>query len=325
MLVITGGAGFIGSALVWRLNKEGREDIIVVDRFGSDDKWKNLRGLRFKDVIGPERLLYLLEQRELRPDIVVHLGACSDTTEQDFGFLLENNYGYSQRLFLLSKEVGSRFVYASSAATYGLGERGFSDEHSFLANLRPLNGYAFSKHLFDLWLLRCGYLDEVIGIKYFNVFGPNEYHKGNMKSMVIKAFEQIRQSGKVRLFKSYNPDYPDGGQLRDFIYVKDAVEMTLFLMENNSANGIYNVGMGRAHSWVELVSPIFESLGLPVRIEFIDMPQYLQGKYQYFTCADMKKLKSLGYRKESWELSEAVKDYVENYLLPERFLGDEFI
>ncbi len=326
MVIVTGGAGFIGSALIWRLNKDGREDIVVVDRFDKQGQWKNLRGLRFAEIIHIEDFMKSIDQFLREAELLVHLGACSDTTEQDFSYLLKENFNTSKVLAKACLDKGVRFVYASSAATYGKGESGFDDQDTaLLYRLRPLNPYAYSKHLFDLWALENNLLRDIVGIKYFNVFGPNEYHKGHMRSMVIKAYEQIKETGKVRLFKSYHPDYEDGRQRRDFIYVKDAVDMTVYLMENESASGIYNIGTGKARTWLELVTPIFEALNREVSIEFIDMPQSIRNQYQYETKAEMTKLFSLGYRGELWELGLAVKDYVLDYLEKDRFLGDDLI
>ena len=247
---------------------------------------------------------------------VFHLGACSSTTERDADFLLRNNYEYTKRLALWAVEQEARFVYASSAATYGGLEADLSDETDLHA-LRPLNAYAYSKHLFDLYAMRTGLDQKTCGLKYFNVFGPNEDHKGEMRSIVQKAYEQIRERGNVRLFKSYRPEYRDGEQQRDFIYVKDAVEMTLHLAESG-ATGLFNVGSGTPHTWLELVRPIFLALELPESIEFVEMPAQLRGKYQYYTCARMTRLYATGYDRPITPLADAVTDYVTNYLVPQR-------
>ena len=325
MIVITGGAGFIGSALVWYLNLKGIDEIVVVDSFHRrPEKWKNLRGLAFVDVIPPEEVFdYLI--RDDKVDLVINLGACSDTRETDFEFLLENNYRFARELCEECLKRGVRFVHASSAATYGLGEVDFSDDHKILPQLRPLNGYAFSKHLFDLWALRTGVLDRITVLKYFNVFGPNEYHKGNMRSMVAKAYDQIRASGKVCLFKSTDPRYPNGGQMRDFVYVKDAVAMTWFLAERG-AGGIFNIGTGKPHTWLDLVKAIFSAMGREPVIEFVEMPEDLKAQYQNYTCAEMGKLAKEGFPlEEITPLEEAVKDYLQNYLVPMRYLGDDVV
>jgi ADP-L-glycero-D-manno-heptose 6-epimerase len=315
MIVVTGGAGFIGSAIIWELNRRGFDDILVVDTLGTGEKWKNLRHLRFSDFIDKDRFIDELEKDSFgKIEGIIHMGACTDTKEKDADFLLKNNYEYTKRLAIWAVKKGVRFLYASSAATYGDGSEGFSDDHSLLPKLRPLNMYGYSKHLFDLWALRNGYLEKIAGVKYFNVFGPNEYHKGDMRSVVHKAYEQIVETGKVRLFKSHRPDYRDGWQMRDFLYVKDAVKMTLFLYERHDLNGIFNVGRGEARSFYELVSAVFRAMGKEVNIEYIDMPQELREKYQYFTEADLSKLKGAGYG-DITPLEDAIEDYVKNYLL----------
>jgi ADP-L-glycero-D-manno-heptose 6-epimerase len=319
-IVVTGGAGLIGSALVWALNRRGLDDILVVDRLDESEKWKHLVPLRFADYIDADEF----EARAMDGDdfggveTVLHLGACSTTTEHDADFLARNNYEYTKHLAVWTLERDIRFVYASSAATYGALEENLSDEADLHA-LRPLNMYAYSKHLFDLYAARNGFADSVCGIKYFNVFGPNEDHKGSMRSLVDKAFGQIRETGAIRLFKSYRTDFRDGEQRRDFIYVKDAVEMTLHLAESG-AGGLYNVGSGKAQTWLDLVRPIFRALNAPERIEFIDMPEELRGKYQYSTCATIDRLRGTGYDRPIVPLADAVTDYVVNYLVPARAL-----
>ncbi len=323
MIVVTGGAGFIGSALVHALNRRGEENIIIVDRLGTGDKWKNLNGLKYTDVIHKDDFYEMLIEEELPEeiDVIFHLGACSSTTEKDADYLLFNNYVYSVELARYAADNGIRFIYASSAATYGDGSQGYNDDENALESLRPLNMYGYSKQMFDLWAKRNGLLDKIVGVKYFNVYGPNEYHKGDMRSVVHKAFGQIKETGKVKLFKSYKEEYPDGGQMRDFIYVKDAVEMTLFFMDNRDANGIFNVGTGKARTWNDLVKAIFDALGKPVEIEYIEMPQELRGKYQYFTEAKMNKIRQAGYDKPISSIEEGVADYVKNYLLGKEYLA----
>ncbi len=324
-ILVTGGAGFIGSALVWALNKRGIEDIIIADYLGSDEKWKNLVPLRFEHYLEADELLENLKRKEnsFLGDLstVFHLGACSSTTETDASYLANNNYEYTRFLAEWALSRGIRFIYASSAATYGDGGQGMDDKDKDLARLRPLNMYGYSKHMFDLYAQRHNLLEQIVGLKYFNVFGPNENHKGNMRSLVHKAFEQIRDYGAVKLFKSYHPDYPDGEQKRDFLYVKDTVEMTLFLAENEKASGLYNIGSGQAHTWIELVEPIFHAMNKPVNIEFIDMPEAIRSQYQYFTEADTSKLRHSGYGDSVMSLAEAVTDYVKNYLLDHKTLG----
>ncbi|MDF2954289.1 MAG: Nucleoside-diphosphate-sugar epimerase [Thermodesulfobacterium sp.] len=310
-IVVTGGAGFIGSNLVEVLNQRGEDQIIIVDHLGEGNKWKNLLGLKFLDYIEKGEFLEKIEKGYFKEvSAIIHLGACSNTTEKNLQFLYLNNYKYSQKLALFSLENNIQFIYASSAATYGEGSLGFSDDETLLPKLKPLNPYGFSKHLFDLWLYYNGLLNKVVGLKYFNVFGEKEFHKGEMRSVVLKAYEQIKKEEKVKLFKSYNPDYRDGEQLRDFIYVKDAVEVTLFFLENPQIKGIFNVGTGKARSFKDLVLAIFSALNIPPTIEYIEMPEYLKKQYQYFTQADITKLRKAGYNKPMWELEDAVKNYV---------------
>ena len=323
MIVVTGGAGFIGSALVWALNKAGKEDIVIVDRLGETEKWKNLRGLKFRDIYHKDDFFDLILQDALPFEVeaIFHMGACSSTTEKDADYLLYNNYKYSVELANFAMNNNARFIYASSAATYGSGEEGYDDDVTNIEKLKPLNMYGFSKQLFDIWVKNNGLLNKVAGLKFFNVYGPNEYHKDDMRSVVHKAFGQIKETGKVKLFKSYRDEYGDGEQKRDFVYVKDVVDMILFFYNNPEINGIFNIGSGKAHSWNELVAPIFKSLNMPVNIEYIEMPEYLREKYQYFTEANMDKLKTAGFTKEPNSLDENVSDYVNNYLVKEEFLS----
>ena len=317
MIVITGAAGFIGSALVWGFNRKNFDDIIIVDDLQQDERWKNLVNLSFYDFIHKDEFLSYLEGGTLNDSIegIIHMGACSDTTEKDADYLLRNNYEYTKYLALWSIENNKRFVYASSAATYGDGRLGFSDSHDMIEKLRPLNMYGYSKQIFDRWALNNGFLEKIAGLKYFNVFGPNEYHKGDMRSVVHKAFEQIIETGRVRLFKSHRPDYEDGWQMRDFIYVKDAVDITIWLYEHADKNGIFNIGTGKARSFFDLTSAVFNALGRKTNIEYIDIPENIREKYQYFTQAEMKKLHKAGYRKKATSLEDAIEDYVKNYLL----------
>jgi ADP-L-glycero-D-manno-heptose 6-epimerase len=317
MIIVTGGSGFIGSALVWRLNQLGRDDIIVVDHFGENDKYKNIIPLRFQDVFGKDDFGNMVANdflKKFKIETIYHLGACSATTELDMEYLLQNNYEYSKFLCQNAVENNIRFVYASSAATYGDGSKGYSDDETKLESLRPLNPYGYSKHLFDLWVKHNKLLDKVAGLKYFNVYGPNEYHKNDMRSVVNKCFYQIKETGKARLFKSSSKEFGDGEQKRDFIYVKDVVDMTLFFGENKDVNGIYNVGTGEANSFNSFIKPIFSALGLKENIEYFDMPEILKNKYQNFTEADMNKLRKAGYKNEMIAIDDAVFDYVKNYL-----------
>ena len=314
-IVITGAAGFIGRNVVAELNARGCDDLLLVDTLGKDDKWRNLPGLRFEDLLQPADFLRHLEAGRFSDlEGIVHLGACSSTTENDADFLLENNYAYSRRVCEWSLSHQTRFVYASSAATYGDGSAGYSDDVRLLGGLKPLNMYGYSKHLFDLWADKQGYFNRIAGLKYFNVYGAFEDHKGDMRSMVNKAYGQIKKSGKVQLFKSHRPDFADGEQLRDFVYVKDAVAVTLYLLENRAVSGLFNCGTGEARSWNALVKATFAAMNLPLEIEFVAMPEILRGKYQYFTQAEMAKLRVAGYTLPFVSLEDGVRDYVTTYL-----------
>ena len=322
MIIVTGGAGFIGSALIAALNERQITDILVVDELGTDRKWKNLRNLSFTDYVEKDDFLEMVIEDKLDSsiDAVFHLGACSDTTETNASYLIKNNYEYSKLLAQWATADNIRFIYASSAATYGDGSVGFSDDQEKMENLRPLNMYGYSKHLFDLWARRAGLLKKIVGLKYFNVFGPNEYHKADMRSFCIKAFEQITSTGKVRLFKSYKPEYADGEQKRDFIYVKDAVDMTLFFYDNPQLSGLFNIGSGKARTWNDLVKAVFAAMGKEPNIEYIDMPEPIRNQYQYYTCADITNLRKAGYNKETTTLEDAIKGYVQNYLQKDEYL-----
>jgi len=323
MIIVTGGAGFIGSAIVWRLNQLGEENILVVDELGSDEKWKNLVGLKFKDFINKYDFIEEVIGNGLAgydANSIIHMGANSSTTEKDADLLLTNNYEYTKAIAEYSLENNVRFIYASSAATYGNGSLGFDDELTKCEKLRPLNMYGYSKQLFDLWAMKRGVFEKIVGLKYFNVYGPNEYHKGDMRSVVHKAFEQVRDTGKVKLFKSLNKDYKDGEQKRDFIYVKDAVNMTLHFLEHPDKNGLYNVGSGKASTWNDLVTALFNAMNKPVNIEYIDLPDHLADKYQYFTEANTNKLRNVEYNEPVRSLGDGINDYVKNYLLGNQFL-----
>lgn len=320
-ILVTGGAGLIGSAVICALNQKGIDDILVTDLLGCDERWKNLSPLRFDDYVEAGNLLELLETPRLAEiKTILHLGACSATTEKNCSYLIENNFEFTRRLADWSLMGGRRFVYASSAATYGDGLAGMIDSVTDLHRYRPLNMYGYSKHLFDIHAARRGWLDRMVGLKYFNVYGPNEAHKGDMRSVVHKAFGQIQKEGKVGLFKSDHPEYRDGEQMRDFLYVKDAADATLHLAAHPSASGLFNLGSGVASTWIHLVTPIFEALGLPINIEFVDLPESLRGKYQYHTCADISRLRATGWDGPRHTLDLAVRDYVANYLLPDRHL-----
>ncbi len=322
-IVITGGAGFIGSALAWRLNQEGERDILIVDSLGAGEKWKNLAGLSFSDYQEKDDFLERVRQRDL-PDTlktIFHFGACSSTAETDTRYLVKNNFEYSKTLAAYALEAGVRFIYASSAATYGSGDRGYGDREKELEKLRPLNKYGFSKHLFDLYAHRQGWLEKIVGLKFFNVFGPNEYHKGPMRSMVCKGYEQIRDRGRLQLFLSYRDGWRDGEQDRDFIYIKDALEMVLFIHRSPGLSGIFNIGSGTARTWNDLAAAIFSALEAKMQVTYISMPEEIRETYQYHTEAEMEKLRRAGYDRPVASLEEAVADYVQNYLIPECYLA----
>ena len=322
MIVVTGGAGFIGSAIIAALNKRGITDILVVDELACDQKWKNLRNLAFADYLEKGDFLKMVTENKIDSNIkaVFHMGACSSTTETNASYLIKNNYEYSKLLAQWTTDADIRFIYASSAATYGDGAEGFSDNEEQIYILRPLNMYGYSKQLLDFWAHQTGLLKKTVGLKYFNVFGPNEYHKADMRSFILKAFEQINAKGKVGLFKSCDPQYSDGEYVRDFIYVKDAVDMTLFFLDNPKINGLFNIGTGKARSWNDMVKAVFAAMDKKPNIEYIDMPDSIRNQYQYFTQADMKKLHKAGYNKDTTTLEEAIKDYIQNYLQKDGYL-----
>jgi ADP-L-glycero-D-manno-heptose 6-epimerase len=324
MIVVTGGAGFIGSAMIAKLNEKGRDDILIVDDLASTEKWKNLVGKKFADYMHKDTFLKGIDGGSFPRgdlDAIIHLGACSSTTERNVDYLMQNNYYYTKRLADYATWSEIRFIYASSAATYGDGERGFSDDDTVTPLLRPLNPYGYSKQVFDLWAMRNGLMELITGVKFFNVFGPNEYHKGDMRSLVVKAYTQIMETGKVKLFKSHRDGYKDGEQVRDFIYVKDCTETLWWLLEHKEAAGIYNLGTGHARSWNDLANAIFAALGKTPSIEYIDMPESIRNAYQYHTEATMTKLRGKGFTLPFSTLEESVADYVTNYLHPsDRYL-----
>lgn len=317
-ILVTGGAGFIGSALVWALNQRGLTDIVVADFVVTPDKQRNLAGLKFAEFVeaGEFRARIARQARAFdRFSHIFHLGACSSTTETNEAYLLDNNFNVTRELAAWALAQGTRFVYASSAATYGDGSQGMSDSGDITA-FRPLNAYARSKQMFDLYAKQNGLLERIVGLKYFNVFGPNEDHKGDMRSLVHKSYQEVLRSGKITLFKSHRPDYADGEQKRDFLYVKDAVEMTLHLgLGADISGGLYNLGSGEPNTWNTLAGAIFAALGRPAAIEYVDMPEVLREKYQYFTRADVAKLRASGFVRPITPLPNAVLDYVRNYLI----------
>lgn len=318
LTLVTGGAGLIGSQIIEDLNHNGNTDILVVDHLGTTEKWKNLQRNFFQDYYEKDQFESMLDSKSpLLNEIseIYHLGACSATTEKDATYLMHNNFHYTKKLaeFAVSKNIP--FLYASSAATYGEGEFGYDDKAP-IENLKPLNMYGYSKQLFDLYAKKTGIADKLIGLKYFNVFGYGEAHKGEMRSLVLKGYEQIRDTGKLKLFKSYKPEYKDGEQKRDFLYVKDASKISIFLCSERKY-GLYNVGRGVAETWNELANALFVAMNKAVNIEYVEMPESLKGKYQYYTCAEMEKINQTGYPFGYTNLRDSVAEYV-RFLLEEK-------
>ena len=318
MIVVTGGAGFIGSALIKELNDSGRTDILVVDRFRDGLKWKNLRGLKFERFIHADSLFTKESKRYLdTATVIFHMGACSSTTEMNMDYLMENNVEYSKKLFTFARSKEVPFIYASSAATYGDGALGYSDNHEGISSLSALNPYGYSKQLFDEWVL-AEYRKPTIwfGLKFFNVYGPQEYHKEGMRSVVHQAFEQIKSGGIVKLFESYKDGVDDGDQLRDFVYVKDLTRAMLRMSEesDNMVSGIYNMGTGKARSFNDLVKASFSAMNKDTNIEYVPMPKHLKGQYQYYTQADMNKFDKLFPDFTFVSLEDGVKDYIQSHL-----------
>jgi ADP-L-glycero-D-manno-heptose 6-epimerase len=314
MIIVTGGAGFIGSCVVRTLNDAGIEDIVIVDDINSTDKWLNMRNKKYSRYVHKSEFLQELpDYQDVKA--IIHMGAQSSTTEKDFDYLWKNNFEYTKTLWNYCAEKQISFIYASSAATYGDGAEGF-DDRSDIDKLLPLNGYGYSKQLFDLWVKHQAtvFPKQHVGLKFFNVYGPNEYFKGSMASMIFHGYKQIMESGKVKLFKSCNPDYEDGGQLRDFVYVKDICSVIYWLLQNEHVNGLFNVGTGRAQSFKELAEATFHALGLNADIEYIDMPEHLKKKYQYYTKAEMFKLREAGYKKSFMDIETGARDYVLEHL-----------
>jgi ADP-L-glycero-D-manno-heptose 6-epimerase len=324
MHIVTGAAGFIGSAIVWKLNQLGVTDILIVDDLGHSEKWKNLVKLRFEDYIHKKEFLHLVVEKGEDPfgcESIIHMGACSSTTETDANYLMDNNYRYTQMVCRFALNNSIKFINASSAATYGDGALGFDYDLTAIENLRPLNMYGYTKQLFDLWAHGAKLFDHIVSLKFFNVFGPNEYHKGDMMSVVRKAFDQINQTDKLNLFKSYRKEYEDGGQQRDFVYVKDVVDVVAWLVEHPDVSGLFNVGCGQARSWNELAAAVFRAMDKPYNVEYVDMPGTLREKYQYFTQARIKRLRDAGYTKPFTSLEDAAADYIQGHLMqPDPYL-----
>jgi ADP-L-glycero-D-manno-heptose 6-epimerase len=331
MILVTGGAGLIGSAIVRELNEQGYKNIVIADHLDCGEKWQNLRALQYVDYFEKDEMATMLTQRTLgtryRFSVIFHLGACSDTTQVDASYLAKNNFEFSRDLADYASKVGARMIYASSAATYGDGEQGFKDDEQGICKLRPLNKYGYSKLMIDQYLLHsCNFergAVRYVGVKYSNVFGPNEYHKGKMRSMFLRCWEQINATGKVALFKSYRPEYADGEQVRDFLYVKDAAKMTIFFMNDGvECKGLYNIGFGSTRSWNDLAKAMFAAAGKPVQIEYIEMPEELRPRYQYYTCLDISKIRAAGYDAPLMTMEEAAKDYVSYLKRGNAHLGD---
>lgn len=314
-IVVTGAAGFIGSCLVRMLNDRGIRDVYLVDDIGESAKWKHFVNKEYIDYFHKDEFLGILPELKGLTHII-HMGACSSTTERDFDYLYRNNFDYTRKLWQYCVENNISFIYASSAATYGDGKEGFDDEDD-IHRLRPLNGYGYSKHLFDLWAEKQTKVPKQhVGLKFFNVYGPNEDCKDDMASVIFKSFNQINEVGRVKLFRSHNPDYKDGGQLRDFVYVKDICKVISFLIDHPDISGLFNLGTGKARSFKDLAEATFHAMGVTPNIEYIDMPISIRDKYQYFTEAKMDKLRNAGYTEGFYSLEDGVEDYVKNYLIP---------
>lgn len=323
MYIVTGGAGFIGSAMLWKLNSMGIDDILVVDNLSTSEKWKNLVNRRYRDYVHRELFFEMMRRNALDEPVeaIIHMGACSSTTERDADFLMRNNLSFSKAVCMFALDKKARFINASSASTYGDGSQGFDDDVQKMDTLRPLNMYGYTKLLFDRWAQKEDYLKEIVSLKFFNVYGPNEQHKGDMRSVVNKAFHQIGKTGEIGLFRSNTPDYADGGQMRDFVYVKDCVDIMWWLLENKHVTGLFNIGTGKARTWNDLASAVFSAMNIPVNIRYMDMPEELAGKYQNFTEARMQRLTDAGYGAPMHSLEEGVADYVRNYLqMPDPYL-----
>lgn len=321
MIIVTGAAGFIGSCLIARLNEENFNYIIAVDDFSDPEKEKNLRGKRILERVDREQFFGWLDQNYHEVEFIFHIGARTDTTEFNYEIFEHLNVEYSKQIWRRCVDYQIPLVYASSAATYGLGELGYDDNEALIPQLKPLNPYGESKNEFDIWALQQSEKPFFwAGLKFFNVYGPNEFHKGRMASVVFHAFHQIRSTGRMKLFRSHHPDFRDGEQMRDFVYVKDLVDVCLFLMHSRRHSGIYNLGSGQARTFLDLATHTFRALGLEPNIDFIDTPADIRDKYQYFTQASMGKLRSIGYDRPFHSLEEGIEDYVKEYLVEGKYL-----
>ncbi len=320
MIIVTGAAGFIGSCLVSKLNQEGFTDIVIVDDFSNPEKMKNLEGKKYSQKIHRNDFIQWLKDNQRFTQLVFHIGARTDTTEFNKEIFDKLNLNYTKDIWNVCVEFGLPLVYASSAATYGLGEFGYEDNHEVIEKLKPLNPYGDSRNDFDKWAIKQEKKPYFwVGLKFFNVYGPNEYHKGRMASVIFHAYNQIKEKGMMKLFRSHNPNYKDGEQLRDFVYVKDLVEVCYFLLHHRKDSGIYNLGSGKARTFLDLVKNTFAALNKEPNIDFVDTPIDIRDKYQYFTEANMNKLISIGYSKPFHTLEEGVKDYVQNYLVGKKY------
>lgn len=329
MIIVTGGTGFIGSNIVAELEARGYKDITICDTMGMEDKWRNISKREIRDIVTPENLLEYMKKRADEIEVIFHMGAISATTEKDVDLIVDSNYRLSRILWKFCANYDVRLIYASSAATYGDGTAGFDDDESIneLSKLHPLNAYGWSKHAFDRRIARLVQDPEMqtierrpkqwVGMKFFNVYGPNEYHKGGQMSVVSQLYPKIKKGEIAKLFKSHNPNYEDGGQLRDFVYVKDCVDVMLWFMENPQVSGLFNCGTGQARSFKDLALATFSAAGIEPKIEFTPMPEQLQGKYQYYTQANMSKLRSAGYKKPFASLEEGIKDHIQTYMSKE--------
>ena len=321
MIIITGAAGFIGSCLVQKLNDEGFYDLVLVDDFSSETKNKNFNGKRYSQQINRDVFAEWLNDNQLHVQFVFHIGARTDTSEMDRELFNRLNLDYTKAIWNICTEFGIPMVYASSAATYGLGEQGYYDDESKIPMLKPLNPYGDSKNDFDNWALKQEKKPYFwAGLKFFNVYGPNENHKSRMASVIFHTFNQIRETGSMKLFQSHNPEFKDGEQMRDFVYIKDVVNVLYFMMQHRKNSGIYNLGTGKARTFLDLATNTFHAMNTPVSISFVPTPKDIREKYQYFTEASMEKLRSIGYSLDFYSLEAGIEDYVKNYLIPGKFL-----